>query len=243
MGFVKRLAVVLVVLALLLVLVAGYFGFVPVLSKALGSSKPRDLGVKHSAEAGLKGASSMNLPLNASDVEKIAKNPEAAKTFNGELSDVEASSLVLLHQGQIDNFPIYLATFKFNPDNTAEAAGMLRVANVGPFLQNTGVSKGDAEMVASTLKLVQDAPFYVKGNCAISDNRVTLDVSQMEIGRLPLPASLFESNKGTVEDYVGKALTLHGFKVKTFAVGNGKVKLEGTRPLKSLGPWLKMVNS
>lgn len=242
MGFVKRLAVVLLALAVLLVLVAGYFGFVPVLSKALGSSKPRDLGVAYSVDAGFRAAKTMNLPIDSSDLEKIAKNPELAKSFNGELSDAESSSLLLLRQTQIDNFPIYLATFKFNPDNTVEASGMLRVGNVGAFLQNTGVSKADADTVVSTLKLVQDAPIYVKGKCEITDNRVTLDVSQVEIGRLPLPASLFQSNKGTVEDYVGKALGTQGFRVKTLAVRNGKVKLEGTRPLNSLGPWVKMLH-
>ena len=239
MGFIKRLVLVLVTLVVVLILVAGYLGFVPVLSKAFGSNKPRDLGVAHSVEAGFKGATAMNLPVSAADLEKIAKNSDLAKSFNGELSDVEASSLVLLRQTDIDNFPVYLTTFKFNPDNTAEAAGMIRVANVGPFLRSTGVSKQDADTVVSTLKLVQDAPFYLKGKVAITNNRVNLDVSQVELGRLPLPASLLEPNKGAVESYVGNALGMNGFQVKTFAISNGKAKLEGTRPLKSIGPWVK----
>ena len=59
MGFIKRFVVGLIVVIIVVVLGLGYLGFVPGVSKILGSDKPRDLGITYTA-ADLKSITSKN---------------------------------------------------------------------------------------------------------------------------------------------------------------------------------------
>ena len=59
MGFIKRFVVGLIVVIIVVVLGLGYLGFVPGVSKILGSDKPRNLGITYT-DADLKSITSKN---------------------------------------------------------------------------------------------------------------------------------------------------------------------------------------
>jgi len=59
MDFIKKFAVGLIVIIIVIVLGLGYLGFVPRVSKMLGSDKPRDLGIRYT-EADLNSIISKN---------------------------------------------------------------------------------------------------------------------------------------------------------------------------------------
>ncbi len=239
--FLKWFGIALVVLLAAVVLVAGYYGFVPGLSKLMGSSKPRDLGVKHTVEDAYKASDVMGAPLTREDLQRALKDPDSLKKFDASLSNEQVSSSITVAQSDIPNFPIYLVQIKVGAGGTTEASGMIRVANVRPFLADVGVSAEDSEKVIDRLSLFSDMPFYVKGNCSVAQNACSLQVSQLEIGRFTVPGGWYQGREGIAENYVGRGLTKNGFQIEKMELADGQVKLKGTRPLTSLEPWLRLV--
>lgn len=239
----KIFGITLASLLVIAILVGAYFGVVPWVSRLFGSNKPRDLGVKLTVENAYAGAATLGVPSTPTQLKALTDNVEAAKKFNTTMTSDQASSMLLIGQSGIPNWPLTLVQIRFNGDGTAEASGYLNSGQAVPFMTSAGVSQENADKVASALKLAGTMPFYLKGTCSVTNNAVDLSLSKIEIGRIPVPGSWYQGKESQGTPYITNLLDSNGFMVESLSTADGKVSMKGTRPLASYGPWLKLVGS
>lgn len=230
-----------IVLAAFLVL--GYLGFIPWLSSKMGTGKPRDLGVELTVENAYAGAETMQIPTTPSDLKDVIKNPDKYKRFNATQTSDQASSMILIGQDGIPSWPLSLVQIRFNGDGTAEASGILNSGQAVPFMLSAGVSESDAGRVMDALKFAGQAPFYVKGTCSVTNNAVDLSLSEIQVGRLTVPASWYQGKEDRGTPYITNLLSNNGFMVESLTTGDDSVSFKGTQPLSAMEPWLKLVGS
>lgn len=234
---------VFLAIALVVVLVLGYFGFLPWMSRLMGTGAARDLGVELTVEHAYAGAELMRIPTTPGDIKKVLKSPEDYRRLDATLSSHQASSLLLIGQSGIPNWPLSVVQIRFNGDGTAEASGYIDAGKAVPFMLSAGVSESDANKVMSALKFGGKAAFYVKGSCGVTNNAVDLSLSEVQIGRLTVPASWYQGNEGRGTPYITNLLNNNGFMVKSMSTGDGKVTMKGTQPLSAMEPYLNLVQT
>jgi hypothetical protein len=213
----------------ILILVAGYLGLVPGVSTIFGSDKPRDLGIVTSEKlfdsANEKiGITRVGNPLTAGKVIYSGSHP-----VNVSLSSEEISSLISEGKWKYNSISGNLQ-MKINSDGTVEVAGLLNRTNFKSYLASTGFS--DTLAYVNTFNfLPEKVPFYVHGSASVVNNKVDLNLTSAEIGRVPLP-----TNSGaisTVENLVEERISeIPGLNVASFNFSNGKMNFIGTFPTK-----------
>jgi hypothetical protein len=236
MGSLLKGLLSLVVLVLVVgVLVLGYLGFVPGVASVFGADKPRDLGVKYAqtdvesvnakAKAKLE-ALSVGLPPQQSLKIATGKVPAAA-SFKG----TELTGLVASHESKWSYYPVSDCQIRVNPDGTAEASGILRVDRAYGYAAATGVPSWVVDEAINRLKITNvNPPFYVKGTGAITNDKVTMDIRQAEIGRFTIPADWIAGNKGQLTSFVEDRVRAAGISVKSASFDQGALKFDGTVP-------------
>lgn len=223
---------------LLAIGVLGWLGFVPGLSRVIGP-KPRDLGVEMTVPAAYECADALSVPDTHSDILRLLEDPSEFESFHASLTSEQASSLLLLGQDGIPNWPLEFVQLRVNEDGTAETSGVLDFEQLTPFLtSNLGVPEGDVAEAVSRVMLTSDAPFYVKGTAGVQNNAVSMSLSEIQIGRLTVPTGWYQSNEHVGADYISSTLDREGFAIDDMTLGAGVVSTTGTRPLSSLRPWL-----
>ncbi len=238
----KWIAIVVGGLVVAGVLVLAWLGFVPGLSRYLGP-EPRDLGVALTVDDAYVAAKAHNMPTTAADLRTILADPEAAKNFDTQLTSDQASSLLALGQDDIPAWPIRFTQINFTGPGTAEASGVVRAGNVQAFLDFIGVSSSDSSTFLSKVPIPTDTTFYVSGACSVSNNVVSLSVSEAQVGRLNVPGSWYQGNEAKGTRYIDSTLVREGFDVQSLTISDGGVHMTGTRPLAALEPWLHIVRS
>ncbi len=243
MRLLKVLGIVVAGLLVIVLLVGGLFGVVPGVSKVFGSNKPRDLGVELTVEGAYSGAQVLGVPSTPKELQALLDDPEAAKKFDATMTSEQASSMLLIGQSGIPNWPLSLVQLRFNDDGTGEASGILNASQAVPFMLSAGVSRENADKVASALRIAGSMPFYVKGTCSVTNNAVDLSLSKIEIGRIPVPGAWYQGKESKGTPYITNLLGGNGFGVESLTIADGAVSMKGTRPLSSYGPWLKLVGN
>lgn len=186
----------LILIVLVPVVILGAMGFVPGLSSILGTDKPRDLGVKYTAE-NLKSVRSKSQIQY--EVLPDSNIPSQTRQFSGERkvtaeftsSEITAS----LNNRPWKLWPYKNMQIKFNSDGSAEISGQLLKNKVSGYAAAIGVP---AEAVNFAMKyLPADPVFYVKAKAALTDNKVSvLEPQTFEIGRIPIPLNVLLSFSG-----------------------------------------------
>ena len=160
--FIGVLAVLLV-----LVLVAGYFGFVPGVSSLFGSDKSRDLGVTYTSadyqSARQKGnIQRVNLPSNTPPEQSLKFSGQHAANIN--LTDNEVTALI--NEKSWRYFPVHDAQVRFNADGTGEFSGILELDTLKDYAKARGYSEEDFKVVTdwvSRFAVVQNVGVGVVG--------------------------------------------------------------------------------
>ena len=230
---------VLVFLALAVFFAAGYFlGNVPIASKLLGTNKPRDLGVTISIPAAYQGLNDLKKPLIPQDVQSVLKNPDAYQTVKATLTQEEASSLLAV--GNIPDFPLRMTQIKFESNGKVEASGVMDIQKLQTSLVDLGATSDVLNKVMNVVKNAKYMNFYVEGTCNIIDNNVSVNLDQVQLGRINLPSDLIK-NSGSISDGIARTLATNGYNIRAMTILDGKVYLDMDRPADSVTPWLNMI--
>lgn len=245
---------------ILVVLVLGYFGFVPGVSSLFGSNKPRDLGIKYDK------ASLASVQVKSQvvyDILPAETPPENSRQFSGsrpitaEFSSAEITAI--MNNSPWRYWPYHNLQVKFNADGSGEISGTLIKDKLPGYGAMIGVPK---EAIEFAMKILPANPvFYVKGKGALTANKVSLfEPQKFEIGRTPLPVEMFlsmmpaslvkeayalniggmseelgkvKNKKALIIDYINSRLeTFTGFYAKKAYFSENKVVFEGTLPEK-----------
>ena len=238
----KKAAIIVAIVLLVLYLIAGYFiGGLPVASKIMGSNKPVDLGVEISVDGAYQGLDALGQPTTVAELQEIVDNPDSFGTVQTTLTEEEASSLMALNN--IPDFPARLTQIKFNDDGTVESSGIIWLNKFPTFLSRNGVSSEGIEKVMGYIGFMDSTTYYMKGTFSISNNNVDLNMDSVKVGRISLPTGIINDNKGSVENTVSNILTNNGYNIRSLYVSDGKVNVDMDQPLGSIVPWLHYVQS
>lgn len=233
------IGIIIVALIIAIVLILGYFGFIPAISKLMGTDQPRDLGIEYSNE-------DLQSATKKSKVEtkkmKNGKEPEQSVKYTGSqkadfsLSSEEFSALANSYAQSWEYFPGENIQIKINEDGTAESSGLVRVDKVIGYIKATGnnFSEEDIQKALDYLQLSRrdSIPYYFKMSGKIEDNKITdISADKLEIGRFPIPKSMVEGVIPQVKDFGNKQIEdFAGLKVEESYVEGGKIKFKGQVP-------------
>jgi hypothetical protein len=239
MGLIKSFLIGLIIMALVVVLGLGYLGFIPGVSKILGSDRPKNLGITYT-DADLKSITSKN------HVQRIvlesAPNIKSSFVLKGTqaIKNVFTDKEITARLGQESDWslnPFTDVQVKIGEDGVVEASGIVRVDRLKGYAQATGISLTGIEAISKGLDKYKipkvSFPAYIKGNLSIENDRLNIDLSQLYLGKIPVPKALYSQAKGLFESFVYERLTSGGYGslyVKSLSFSNGKMNFSGNIP-------------
>jgi hypothetical protein len=196
MKLLKLLFLLILLLLIFFVFFLGYLGFVPGLSSILGTDKPKNLGIKYN-QADLKSVRSKS----QLEYKVLPDNPSPALTrqFTGKRNVTaqftSAEITATMNNQPWKYWPYKDVQVKFNSDGSGEISGI--------FLKDRLIGYGSAinapsEAIQFATKFLPSNPvFYIKLKASLVNNKIDVFKPQaFEIGRMPMPLSLFLSFGG-----------------------------------------------
>ncbi|MFA5770057.1 MAG: hypothetical protein WC894_01015 [Patescibacteria group bacterium] len=171
----------------------GYLGYIPAISKLLGTNKPKDLGIrfteKDRVEAHAKsGVEYTTLPASTSEEQSIQRFGK----HNVDISWTSAQMSSLMNNRPWKYWPYNNTQIKFNVDGSAEVSGGINKAVFPSYAAFMGIPKIATEFI---MKLLPPAPvFYLKTKASLKENQVDLfELQAFQLNHIPLPINAFLS--------------------------------------------------
>jgi len=230
---IKKIFVFLLVFLLLIVGALSYIGVVPFISpliakaKDLGVKTDRELVTKFDEKYGMKNELPGGVVADGSEPKY-----EGSVDLDISLSGEEISSILEYWKEQYGMTPIYDVQVRINSDGTGEVSGILDVSTAVLMAKKLGYSNADIEKAKSYAKYVAgDLPFYIKGRGGVTNNEVSVNASEIQIGRVTLPESIAGPVAEASGDMVERRMKeVPGVNIERLSLENGKVNLKGTIP-------------
>ncbi len=235
MKVILRLIIFIGIVVVIAVLILGYFGLIPGVSRIFGSDKPKDLGATFTQDDFNTGRSKTGtkyvlLPSDLSPEESLKYS--GTKVVKTSFTDKELTALI--HNRPWKYFPVKDVQLKIHEDGMAEASGVILVDRIIPCLKAFGVDSDQAESAMKRVGFLKtNPPFYIKGTGSIINNEIELDIKKLEIGRLPVPLELglFPiSNEDIINFIEARLKTVSGLSIKSLTLKGGKLFFDGTLP-------------
>ena len=224
-------------LILILVLFAGWLGFVPGLSNLMGARTPKDLGVSWT-EADFE-SYKVKTGTTLYDFADAHENPDkpGKKTVFADPKTVQDLQLTQEEiTAAINNLgwswlPATNVQVRLSND-TVEVSGNLKLDHVEEFINfigGVGYSESDvSKAVDYGRTMAQGASFYAKGNASVTNNQLSFDLQKIQIGRLSVPMDVSSNVINT-----GGSNSINNAKhldVQSATVGDGALNFTGTYP-------------
>jgi hypothetical protein len=209
----KKIVAVVLSLGIILTVVAatGVF-YVPGFSEALGTNKPRDLGVKADPAKFNALLARENVKLNspAADLDLTANiRYGQAVPMDATVTSEELTSLM---------------------QATNNAKGPLKNMQVKLGSNNQLEMSADADLQKFGYPV--KGPIYLKGTLEkAGSGSVKMSVSEGAFGLVPVPADVLKQGEDGLEQAVNKQLSsMPGLKIDTLAIENGQLHYTGAFP-------------
>ena len=231
----KSVAVTLWTIACILgfiILLLGYFGFVPILSDITWGTNPRDLGVEYSD----KDLASINNKLGilyknlgATSYPKDSLTIQGSRQIETMFTQEELTALMNDHSARWKYYPVSDAQIRINADGTIEISGRLNTKRITGYEEATDMPEVYREGIDAKLPFIFVRPrYYAKGFFAIEDGVVKQNVNTVEVGRFNVPSQWLARNDPS--DFINNRLKEAGIVAKSASFMNGKVVFSGTVP-------------
>lgn len=217
----------------IIILVAGFAGFVPGLSTVLGTNKPKDLGqsvtLEDSAIAQEKlGVVVVELPKETS----IENSYQLSGQREVQLTLDSKEGTAIMNNRTWKYYPFSNMQLRINPDGTIETSGMVSMSTFMDYANSLGYSTDDVEKALNEYHIPKiNMPFYVKGTGSIVDNVVSINVQSFQAGRISVPSGILSTNMNRINSFAQDVISRqNGFSAKKLAVEGEKLVFDGTLP-------------
>jgi hypothetical protein len=229
----KKLLIFILLLVLIPVGVLAYLGLVPGISKYI--AKPVDLGIKVDPTY----TNTLEQKINFKNELPGGVVPAGREgIFSGsikvdELVTSAAATSILAHwKSRSPSLPIRDVQVRFNQDGTAEVSGILEIATAISVAKTLGYSDSDIEKGKSYAQYVSgDLPFYVKGVAGATNNQITINPSDFQLGKVKVPESITTPAAKVVEDVIERRIKqVGGIDLQSIKMGSGSLQFTGTVP-------------
>lgn len=239
MKLLKILMAVTIIIVLVIVLVAGYYGFVPGLSSVMGADKPKDLGVKYTKAH----YDQFSIKLNGDIVPVTTSvNPAESITYSGKIdvnkdfSQEEISSR--LNYSRWKYMPIKNVQVRINTDGSLEFSANIVMDRVAGFIEREGMGKWSMEDVSkgmNFIKLVKvNPPIYAKLKTNVSNNQPSGNIEAITVGKFNVPLDTVNANETAISLFRAITSKASSFYAKSVTFSEGKMYFEGTLPAKMM---------
>ncbi|MBT3285682.1 hypothetical protein HN807_00105 [Candidatus Bathyarchaeota archaeon] len=234
MSIVKKAAYGIVGILLIIVLVLGYLGFVPILSGLMGANSPRDLGISYTQEDidsanGKLGVTYVALPPSTPDANSVIM--EGFHPINVVLGDNELTALFNDHADNWGNYPMSDIQVRFNPEGDIELSGVIETGHLKGFADSKGYDEETRREVRPYLNFVMTKPaVYLKGDLDVINGVVTADLQQVQIGRLSISSGQLDLIEDALEYYTQHVVDAPNVEISYFNSGNGGCDVQAIVP-------------
>lgn len=205
----KFLLLFLVIIGLAVLVGFGMLGYVPGLSKVLGATTPKDLGVAYT-EADYTSARAKSqleyVKLPDTTPLKDALKYEGSLPYTGAWTSAEITAL--MNKRPSKYWPLKNVQFKMNDDGTAEASGLLDSAKLAQFATIFTVPDAVTSKIPSVFPA--EVAVYLKLKASLIENKIgEFDILEAQMGKMPIPTGLLLGNlpKGMLETAYAETLT------------------------------------
>ncbi len=226
----KKALIIIVSIIVVIVLVAGYFGFVPGVSQAMGANKAKDLGVKYTQEDLDKARQLANIDLQDLSEGNTSLGFSGQQEITGDYTSEMITAMI--SSAKYKYYPLSNTQVKINNDGTVEAAGNVNIAKLVKWSNDLGADKNVTDQASSYVGTISANPsFYLKGKMDVANNQINLNLSQAKISRFSAPSSMINQYQGQLADFVEQRIArVPGMDIKSAAFTDGKLKIDGTYP-------------
>ncbi|MCX6736608.1 MAG: hypothetical protein NTW73_00755 [Candidatus Parcubacteria bacterium] len=233
----KKIIIILLVLVLIVVGVLGYLGIIPGVAKIFGSDKPRDLGIKFTADnyktADTKAQVKIETMASAMTVKDglvVSGKKDVINSFSSE----ELTAVLNTHSSNWKYYLITDAQIKIDTDGSVAFSGLLNFDRFAGYSEATGINYTEIKSVMDKFKIAPGVlAVYVDGTPTVKSGKVNLVVNKAEFGRMSIPGSLITKNQGVINDFFSQQINmLPGFYIESLDFENGNMNFKGTMPEK-----------
>ena len=234
-NFLKSLVITIFLLVVLIIGGLGYLGFIPFVSKLLGTSNPRDLGIKYS-----RADYDSYMVKSQAKIQMVSELPSAAPgiIYSGSVEQQQSFTdeeiTARINDSTWEYFPFKVMQMKFNTDGSLEFSALLQSGRIQGFISSIGgldysSAELDKGMEILTSMGVNPA-FYAKVTPVAEDNDWTVSAQSIELGRLPIPLDVVRADESLTKltNYV--AGLIPNLNVRSFSIEKGQMNLDATVP-------------
>ena len=228
----KKVYIVIIAVVVVLVLVAGYLGFVPGLSYLLGASSPRDLGVR--ATPADFASASTKLGRTVTKLDSGVAVDKSAVYVGSHPIDIQLSSeeFTATRQQGIYEYSPFGKDFqaKFNSDGTVEMSGVWIRDHIASYGKAFKINDAEIQTLTDGLNKYQSDPaFYLKGTVTITNNVPDIKIQDAQLGKVPIPTTVVPND--AVNQLVQETIQhIPGLSIDSLSISNGKMHIKGTYP-------------
>lgn len=225
------LVVILIAIVAGIILLLGYFGLIPSVSKMLKTDRPRDLGISVTEEA-----RKYNLEVIGEWNKYTTEGKDTEVQYLGEVQrDITLTSeqlTTLANEVDWKYDPISDLQIRLGEDGTIEGSGLLHVDKIKDFIVKNGVSTEEVDKVIEKFGLDgKTFPFYVQLSLSANENEITWEAQKVEIGRLNIPISSIEPYKDSLDSLIQNRLEqIPNLYINKIEIKDGKVNFVGKTP-------------
>jgi hypothetical protein len=184
------------------IFIAGYFGFVPILSTIMGANNAKDLGVTYTQQDYVNYLAKTKTNLqNFSDAPANPDNPSKKIVFANpidvtDMNTTQEELTAAINESEWSWMPIDNAQVKLS-NGTVEISGNLKLDNIANFISfigGVGYSQQDIDTAVGWAKrLLNNAPIYIKADGSVNNNQLTLSVQEVKVGRYTVPNDIAQT--------------------------------------------------
>lgn len=228
------------VFVVLLLLCGGlYFifnGTINLVPKLLGTGEPDDLGITYTQQDLDNAEKQFNF--ETKQVNDSTKSPtfmtfEGSQTMNTSYDSKAISAL--LNNRKYAYSPVKNMQVRINEDDTVEWSGVINTENVPVFMSALGKGNYDFKEIEEKYSIPAELSFYVKGTASVTNNKVSMDTSEVKLGNFTVPQSIITGNRATFESFAEEMLgSIPNLYIEEMKIEDGKMNLKGTMPQNSV---------
>lgn len=234
MGLLKKTMYGALGIVLVIVLILGYFGFIPILSNLMGANNPKDLGITYTQED----IDSVNEKLGVTYTELPPDTPDAESLImsdyrptSGSFTDNELTALFNEHSELWGNYPMSDIQVKISDDGGVELSGVIEIGRLKGFADSKGYDEETRREIRPYLRYITTKPaIYIKGNLSIVDGVVSSDVESFQIGRLTIGSGQLSQLDYALEAYASHIIGPPRLVIRNVSFQNGQSTVEGDIP-------------
>jgi hypothetical protein len=237
-----KILVVLIILIILGVALAAYFGFVPCMSNILGTTKARDLGIKYTESNYIDYNQKAKVAIRKVSEKQGTKGKgieyDGKTVVDQSFTQEELSARI--NYSTWKYIPVTGSQVKINQDGTVEFSANVVTNNLPGFIEAVGslrFAKDEAQKTIDFLnKIAPNPAVYAKFSASVEKNNPTIHVESLQVGRLSVPISTVggdDAIKGLVEHIFS---LVPGLDVESLTFTGGKMNIKGTAPTVEIVP-------